>query len=95
MRAERRIKDLPLEAVALLGEGRFAEAVRSVREAEGVGRREARSRIDDHLERDPILRVYIETRQSERRRRIFFWFLLIDLAVVAGVVYWFFYRGST
>jgi hypothetical protein len=95
MRAERNFKPLPLEAVALLGEGNVGEAVRSVREAEGVGRREARRRIDAHLARDPILRVHIETQQRERRRRFFLWFVVIDLAIVAGFVCWFVYRGST
>jgi hypothetical protein len=94
VRAERRIRELPLEAVTLLGEGNLAEAIRTLRQAEGLSRREARKRIDAHLAHDPILRVYIDAQQSARRRRLFIWFLIADLTIVAGIIYWFFYRGS-
>jgi len=95
VRAEPRVKELPLEAVALLGEGRINEALKLLRESEGLSRGEARRRVDAHFDRDPMLRVQIEAQQSARRRKFFFWFLLVDLAVTAGVIYWFFYRGST
>jgi hypothetical protein len=94
MRAEPRVKDLPLEAATLLGEGDLDEAIRSLRQAEGLSRREARRRIDAHLARDPMLRVQIETQRRERQRRFFIWFLAVDLVIAAGVVYWFFFRDS-
>jgi hypothetical protein len=84
---------LPLEAVALLGEARVIEAIKVVRKAEGLGLREAKARVDAHVAQDPILRVQIETQQRATRRRIFFWFVLVDLAITAGLIYWFFYRG--
>jgi len=93
VRAEPRIKELPLEAVALLGEGKITEAIRLLRQSEGLSRGEARRRIDAHFDRDPMLRVQIEAVQRARRRKFFFWFLLIDLAITAGIIYWFFYRG--
>jgi hypothetical protein len=93
MRAEPRFKELPLEAVALLGEGRLPEAVKSLQQSEGISRREARRRIDAHFARDPMLRVQIETQRRASRRRFFFWFLLVDLVITAGIIYWFFYRG--
>jgi hypothetical protein len=93
VRAEPRIKELPLEAVALLGEGKITEAIRLLRQSEGLSRSEARRRIDAHFDRDPMLRVQIEAVQRARRRKFFFWFLLIDLAITAGIIYWFFYRG--
>ena len=95
MRAEPRFKALPLEAAALLGEGKIVEAVKSVRQAEGLSSREARVRIDAHLAQDPMLRVQIDTQQRAARRRFFFWFVLIDLAITAGLIYWLFYRGSS
>ncbi len=94
MRAEPRFRPLPLEAAALLGEGKLAEAVEALRRAEGVGRRDARRRVDAHLAQEPLLRVQIETQQRAARRRFFFWFVLVDLAITAGVIYWLFYRGS-
>jgi hypothetical protein len=93
VRAEPRIKELPLEAVALLGEGKITEAIRLLRQSEGLSRSEARRRIDAHFDRDPMLRVQIEAVQRARRRKFFFWFLLIDLVITAGIIYWFFYRG--
>jgi hypothetical protein len=95
MRAEPRFKALPLEAATLLSEGNVIEAIKVVRKTEGVGRREARARVDAHLAQDPILRVQIETQQRARRRKFFFWFVVVDLVITAGIIYWFFYRGST
>jgi hypothetical protein len=92
MRAERRFRPLPLEAVALLGEGKVVDAVKAVRAAEGLGLQEAKRRIDAHLAQDPILRVLIETQQRAARRKFFLWFLIADLAITAFVIYWFFYR---
>jgi hypothetical protein len=84
---------LPLEAVTLLSEGKVIEAIKSVRAAERLGLREAKQRVDAHIAQDPILRVQIETQQRATRRKLFFWFLIVDLAITAGVIYWFFYRG--
>ena len=93
MRADPRFKPLPLEAVALLGEGKLIEALKSVRKSEGLDLREAKARVDAHLAQDPILAVQIETQQRVARRKFFFWFLLVDLVITAGIIYWFFYRG--
>ena len=94
MRAEPRDKPLPLEAVTLLGEGRLPEAIKVVKQAHGIGAGEAKARIEAHLVRDPMLRVQIETKRKESRRKFFFWFLLVDLAIAAGVIYWLYYRGA-
>jgi len=93
MRAEPRFKPLPLEAATLLSEGRFVEAVEAVRHTEGVGRRAARRRVDAHLAQEPLLRVQIESQRRAARRRFFLWFVLVDLAITAGVICWFFYRS--
>lgn len=94
MRAERHHRPLPLEAATLLTEGKLAEATRVVREAEQLGRRAARKRIDEHLEREPLLRVQLETQRRATRARIFFWFLLVDIVIVAAIIYWLHYRDS-
>jgi hypothetical protein len=94
MRADPRFRPIPLEAVTLLGEGRLVDAVKVVRQAEMLGLREAKQRVDAHIARDPMLRVQLETLQREGRRRFFFWFLIVDLVITAGLVYWFNYRGS-
>jgi hypothetical protein len=94
MRAEPRFKPLPLEATTLLTEGRLIEAIKVLRQAEGLSLKEARARVDAHLAQDPMLRVQLETQQRAARRRFFFWFLIVDLGVAAGLIYWFVYRGS-
>jgi hypothetical protein len=94
MRAERRFRPLPLEAVTLLTEGRVVEAIKSVRQAEGLSLRDAKDRIDAHIAQDPMLRVQLETLQRDARRKFFFWFLIVDLAIAAGLIYWFYYRGA-
>ena len=92
MYADSRYRELPLEAVTLLNEGRVVEAIKSVRQAEGLGLKEAKGRVDAYLAREPLLRAQIELRQRAARRKFFFWFVVIDLVVAAGVIYWLFYR---
>jgi hypothetical protein len=94
MRAERHHRPLPLEAATLLTEGKLAEATRVVRETEHIGRRAARARIDEHLEREPLLRVQLETQRRATRARLFFWFVVVDIVIVAAVIYWLHYRDS-
>jgi hypothetical protein len=90
MRAERRFKPLPLEAATLLTEGKVIDAIKVVRRTEGVGLKAAKDRVDAHLAQDPMLRVQIETQQQSTRRKFFFWFVLIDLVITAGIIYWLF-----
>jgi hypothetical protein len=94
MRAERKFRPLPLEAATLLTEGRVVEAIKSVRQAEGLSLRGAKDRVDAHIAQDPMLRVQLETLQRDARRKFFFWFLVVDLAIAAGFIYWFYYRGA-
>jgi hypothetical protein len=94
MKADPRYPPLPAEIVTLLGEGDVNEAIKVLRSAGAMSQKEARRRIDAHLAQDPILQVRIETWQRARRRKFFLWFLLVDLLVTAGIIYWFFFRGS-
>jgi hypothetical protein len=93
MYADPKYKPLPLEAVTLLNEGRLIDAIKSVRQAEGLGLKEAKERVDGYLSREPLLRAQLELRRSAARRKFFFWFLVVDLAVAAAVIYWLYYRG--
>ena len=94
MRADPGHRPLPLEAATFLTEGKIIDAIKSVRAAEGLGLREAKARVDAHIAQDPTLRELIETQQRAARRQFFLWFLVVDLAIAAGCIYWFFYRGS-
>jgi hypothetical protein len=92
MYTEPKFRPLPLEAATLLQEGRVAEAIKAVREAEALGQKEARQRVDAHIAREPLLAAQLELRQRARRRKFFLWFLVIDVLIAAGVIYWLLYR---
>jgi len=94
MRADPRFKALPAEPATLLSEGRKIEAIKVLRSSNGIGLKEAKAWVDWHIEQDPMLRVQLETQQRATRRKIFLWFLLIDAAVAAGFIYYFFVRGT-
>jgi hypothetical protein len=94
MRADDRFRPLPVEAVTLLSEGQFVQAIKAVREHEGLGLREAKRRVDAWLSREPLIKAQIEMRQRAVRRKFFLWFLLIDVVVAAAVIYWLFYRDT-
>ncbi len=41
-----------------------------------------------------MLRVQLEMQQRAARRKLFLWFLVVDVAITAALIYWFFYKGS-
>jgi hypothetical protein len=94
MRAEPRdrFKTLPLEAQTLLSEGQVGEAIRSLRDSHGVGRREAKAWVDAHIAQEPILRVQLEAQRRESRRKGFLAFLVVDAFVVAALIWYVFFR---
>jgi hypothetical protein len=94
MKAEPRYPPLPPEIVTLLGEGDLNEAIKVLRSAGAMSQKEARRRVDAHLAQDPILQVQIDTHLRARRRKFFLWFLVVDIVITAGIIYWFFLRES-
>jgi hypothetical protein len=94
MFADPKYKPLPVEAVTLLQEGQVDEAIKSLRQAEALGRGEAKRRVEAYLASEPLLRAQLELRQRAAGRRFFLWFLVVDVVITAGVIYWFFYRES-
>ena len=93
MRTDPRFKPLPPEPATLLNEGRKIEAIKVLRNSNGIGLREAKAWVDWHIAQDPMLRVQLETQQGARRRKFFLWFLLVDAVVAAGFIYYFL-RGA-
>ncbi len=93
MRADPRFKPLPPEPATLLTEGRLIDAVKVLRDTQGIGVRQARAWIEWHIDQDPMLRVQLETQQRARRRPFFLWFLVVDAVITAAIVYYLFYRG--
>jgi hypothetical protein len=94
MRADPKFKPLPAEPATLLTEGKVIDAIKVLRESQGLGLKEAKDWVDWHIAQDPMLRVQLETQQRAIRRKIFVWFLCIDALIAAGLIYFFFYRGA-
>jgi hypothetical protein len=94
MRAEPRFKPLPVEPATLLTEGRVIDAIKVLRASNGLGLKEAKDWVDWHIAQDPMLRVQLETQQRVMRRKFFVWFLFVDVLIAAGLIYYFFYRGT-
>jgi len=93
MRIEPRFKPLPPEPATLLSEGRLAEAVKVLRDRQGISHRKAKQWIDWHVDQDPMLGVQLEVQRRKARRRFFAWFLLADALIAAAIVYYLFYFG--
>jgi len=74
----------PLAAVTALQGGKFIEAVRIVREAHGIGLKDAKDAVDRFVASEPLIRSRIEAVRSERRRNALLWG--IALALVAGLI---------
>jgi hypothetical protein len=91
MKIDPRFKPLPPEPATLIAEGRVNEAIRELRDVQGVDARHARAWVEWHLDQDPMLRVQLETQRSARRRRIFLWFLLVDVLVAGAIIYYLLY----
>jgi hypothetical protein len=93
MRAEPygRFKPLPIEAATLLEEGQIIDAVKSLRASNNLGLKEAKDWIDQHIASEPLLRVKLETRQKAARRKLFYIFLVFDVFIAAGLIYYFVY----
>jgi hypothetical protein len=94
MFADPKYKPIPLEAATLLNEGRVIDAIKVVREAEGLGLRDAKARVDAHIAGEPLLRAQLELRQRAARRKFFLWFFVVDVVIVAAVIYWLKFKGS-
>jgi ribosomal protein L7/L12 len=83
-------RPLPAAAAAALSTGRMVEAIKYVREAEGLGLMEAKQRVDAYVARDPVLKAQIADQQAQMKRRFVKWALFIDVLLVIAAI-WYFY----
>jgi hypothetical protein len=91
VRVEPRFKPLPPEPATLLTEGRFDEAVKVLRDSQGISHGKAKQWVKWHVGQDPILGVQLEVQRRAARRKFFFWFLLVDALIAAAIIYYLFY----
>ena len=92
LEAESEERPLPAAAAAALSTGRMVDAIKYVREAEGLGLMEAKQRVDAYVASDPILKTQLAEQQAQMRRGLIKWVLIIDLVLVVAVLWYFFGR---
>ncbi len=85
-------RPLPAAAAAALSTGHMVEAIKYVRQAEGLGLMEAKQRVEAHVARDPVLKAQIAEQQSQMKRRLIKWALVVDALLIVGFVWYFFGR---
>lgn len=79
--------DLPLAVTAALKEGRMIEAIKLLREARGIGLKEAKDTLDDYILANPGLRRKLEAQRAEAMRGGMLWLAaLIALATIGWFV---------
>ncbi|KPJ78969.1 MAG: hypothetical protein AMJ58_12940 [Gammaproteobacteria bacterium SG8_30] len=84
---------LPAAAIVALNQGRFIDAIKLTREAEqGLGLAAAKERVEAYVAKDPMLKAQVEQQRAETRRRLVRWVLVIDVVIVAVLVWYFFLR---
>ena len=70
----------------------MVEAIKYVRQAEGLGLMEAKQRVEAHVARDPVLKVQIAEQQARTKRKLIQWFLVIDALLLVAVIWYYFGR---
>jgi ribosomal protein L7/L12 len=70
----------------------MVDAIKYVREAEGLGLMEAKQRVDAYVARDPVLKAQIAERQAQMKRRLIKWALVVDALLVVAFAWYFFGR---
>jgi ribosomal protein L7/L12 len=85
-------RPLPAAAVAALSTGQLIEAIKQVRAAEGLGLMEAKQRVETYVERNPGLKAQLADLHAQLKRRLIKWVLIIDVVLVAVVLWYFFGR---
>ena len=66
------------------------DAIKYVREAEGLGLMEAKQRVDAHVASDPVLKAQLAEKQARMKRGLIKWVLIIDLVLFVAVLWYFF-----
>ena len=81
-------KDLPAPVVTALSQGQKLEAIRLLREAKGIGLKEAKDMVDAYTTSRPEPSRRLSAMQEEGKMSLLRWIVL--LAVLALAAYWLF-----
>jgi ribosomal protein L7/L12 len=85
-------RPLPAAAAAAMSTGHMIDAIKLVREAEGLSLTEAKQRVEAHVQGNPMLKAQFAEQQTRMKRRLIQWVATIDLLLVAAVLWYFFGR---
>jgi ribosomal protein L7/L12 len=77
---------LPTDVMAALQQGKKIEAIKLLREARGIGLKEAKEAVERQVQDDPMLRAKLAAVQAEATRALIPWLLVVG-AVALGVYY--------
>jgi ribosomal protein L7/L12 len=84
---ERQTAPFPVAAEAALVKGNKIEAIKIVREERGIGLKEAKDLVEQHVASRPGLQMQVESAQAEARQGFLPWFLVV--IVIGALVYYF------
>ncbi len=79
---------LPIEAMLAVSDGNLLEAIRLLREREGLDLARAKARIEAYVAANPALKEAIAERQRERLKEVANRAALIFLVAAAVSVWW-------
>jgi ribosomal protein L7/L12 len=82
-------EQLPNGAVSALQRGSKIEAIKLLREAQGIGLKESKETIERHLASHPELQRRMDAANADARRGLLRW--VVIGAIIAGLL-WYFFR---
>lgn len=77
---------LPPKAIAELQQGRKIEAIRIVREAHGIGLKEAKEAVEAYIQTQPALQLALEAKNKEAKTTLLRWLFVIALIIAVAYV---------
>lgn len=80
---------LPAIATAAVVRGSKIDAIKELRAATGIGLREAKEQVERYIAANPVLKEQFEQQESAMKRRVFRWVAVIDLLIIAAILWWF------
>jgi hypothetical protein len=85
-------RPLPAAAGAALALGHMVDAIKHVREAEGLGLMEAKLRVEAYVQRNPALKAQLDEQRARMKGRLIQWVLVLDALIILAVLWWIFGR---
>jgi ribosomal protein L7/L12 len=77
---------IPTHAIAELHQGKKIEAIRIVRQAQGLGLKEAKDVVEAYIQSQPALKVAIEAKNKEAKQTLIRWLLVVAAIIAAAYV---------